>query len=76
MEDKLHQKYHSHPYYWLQDGLRFGVIMFVFTSLLLPLLFDDTGYTLAFFRQNIITWSIGGLSYGLMMRYVIYRKKP
>lgn len=73
--DTLHQKYHNHPYFWLKDGLRYGLVMFVGTSLLWPLIFDDTGYTLFFFCQQFVTWMIGGLGYGLLMRYVIYRKK-
>ena len=56
---------------WAVEGLIFGIIMLVFSSIL-DLITDD--FTFDRFWIKILIWLIGGLVYGLLMKILRDRK--
>ncbi|MBF8149633.1 hypothetical protein ITJ86_06965 [Winogradskyella sp. F6397] len=56
---------------WVVEGLIFGIIMLVFSSIL-DLIADD--FTFDRFWIKILIWLIGGLVYGLLMKLLRDRK--
>ena len=56
---------------WLTEGLLFGVIMLMFSSIL-DVITDD--FTFDRFWVKIIIWLTGGLVYGFLMKLLRARK--
>ena len=56
---------------WIAEGLIFGIIMLIFSSI-----FDliDGDFTFEGFWKKIIIWLIGGLVFGLVMKFLRSRK--
>ncbi len=60
---------------WLKEGLIFGLFMYVFNVILLPLLSYTDKITTRKLLVGIPVWLIGGLVYGLVMKFYYDRKK-
>ncbi|WP_178983949.1 hypothetical protein [Winogradskyella helgolandensis] len=56
---------------WIVEGLIFGVIMLIFSSIL-DLITND--FTFDRFWVKVIIWLAGGLVYGLLMKLLRDRK--
>jgi hypothetical protein len=59
---------------WIRQGLYWGLFMYVFMVLLFPLLTRDP-ITLKEVLVGIPFWTLGGLGYGYVMKWIMQRKK-
>ncbi len=74
--DNQHQK-KTYPnsyfegYNWIYQGLGFGISMYVLVVFIFPLFEMDTTYTAQNKVEGLLIFIIGGLMYGLLMKYVL-----
>ena len=57
---------------WISEGIAFGVIMLIFSSIV-ELVTDD--FSLDGFWKKILIWIIGGLVFGLIMKFIRKNQK-
>jgi hypothetical protein len=62
-------------YGWVRQGLFWGLFMYVFTTLMFPLI-DGEGITLRKTLIGIPIWTIGGLVFGYTMKIINGKNKP
>ena len=63
-------------YGWIKEGLSFGFFMFiVMTFISNPLLMDENPFTWRSLVSGLISWLVGGLLYGLIMKLFIGKTK-
>ena len=60
---------------WLIEGLIFGLFMYVFNVILFPLFSSTDEITTKKLLVGIPVWLIGGLVYGLVMKFYYNRKQ-
>ena len=63
---------------WIREGLFFGLFMFFFNTLLLPIILGEE-YSLLKILVGIPLWILGGLSFGyamkITMRFLVKNQK-
>lgn len=59
---------------WIQQGLVFGMLLYVIMVLLFPLITGE-GWTTRGILIGIPVWLIGGLAYGYMMKFFTGKRK-
>jgi len=57
---------------WIAEGIVFGIIMLIFSSIV-ELVTNDLSFD--GFWKKILIWIIGGLIFGLIMKYIRKSKK-
>jgi len=59
---------------WWQEGLGFGILMFIIMGVLCPLI-DGQEITKKSLLIGFIIWMLGGLIYGFIVGFIIRKKK-
>lgn len=59
---------------WVKQGLSWGLVMFVFMTLWIPLI-DGDSITLKIVLINLVAWTIGGLLFGYSMKILGVKKQ-
>ena len=60
---------------WKKEGLIFGLFMYVFNVILFPLFSSTDEITTKKLLLGIPVWILGGLVYGLVMKFYYDRKQ-
>ena len=68
------EKYKESKYQWLRLGLFFGIWMYVFSTILFPLI-DGRGITQKELLIGIPMWAIAGFLFAFTMKIINRRKK-
>lgn len=59
---------------WIKTGLKWGILMFVFMTILSAIMLDEA-ITLKSVLYSLVIWTLGGLAFGFTLKIINDRKK-